>query len=235
MDGDASLLTRRRFVVGAGSAAALGAGVLADGCGAAPAPLEVRRTAGLPPPRATGGMSLERALALRRSRREFTDQALTQQEISELLWAGQGITSDQGGRTSPSAGALYPLELYVVTPALYGHYAPRGHKLEVLADRDLRRDLAAAALGQPAVSSAPLTLVIAAVYARTTKKYGSRGRRYVELEAGHVAQNVLLQAVALRLGAVPMGAFDDRRVAHVLRLPADRTPLYIVAVGHARS
>ena len=177
-------------------------------------------------------MSLEEVLAGRRSKREFTNQAVTESEISQLLWAAQGITADWGGRTSPSAGALYPLELYLVTRAMYGHYRPQGHRLEVLADGDLRGEVAAAALDQPAVRHAPLTIVISAVYARTVKKYGARGRRYAELEAGHVAQNVLLQAVALGLAAVPIGAFDDQRLAAALRLPSDRGPLYIIALGH---
>jgi SagB-type dehydrogenase family enzyme len=174
-------------------------------------------------------------LASRRSRREFTTQALTEQEISQLLWAVQGLTAAWGGRTSPSAGALYPLELYVLTPEVYGHYLPRGNRLEVLADRDLRREAAASALGQSAVRDAPLTLVIAAVYARTEKKYGARGRRYVQLEAGHAAQNALLQAVALGLAAVPIGAFNDERLARSLHLPQEQAPLYIIPIGHPSS
>ena len=235
MADEAPRLTRRRFVVGAGSAAVLVGAAASGGCGAAPSPLQVQRTSSLRRPRRRGPVSLEEALAQRRSRREFTNQALTEQEISQLLWAAQGITADWGGRTSPSAGALYPLELYVITPTAYGHYRPQGHRFELLAERDLRSELAAAALEQPAVRGAPLTLVIAAVYARTTGKYGSRGRRFVELEAGHVTQNVLLQAVALGLAAVPIGSFDDQRLAHTLRLPREHAPLYIVAVGHPRA
>ena len=123
----------------------------------------------------------------------------------------------------------------MVTPDAYAHYRPQGHRLELLAERDLRREVAAAALEQPAVTGAPLTLVIAGVYARTAEKYGSRGRRYVELEAGHVAQNVLLQAVALGLAAIPIGSFDDQRLARTLRVPGGHAPLYLVAVGHPRS
>lgn len=229
-------LTRRRFVIGAASATALaGTGALAAGCGATAAPLPVGEVTSLPPPPSRGSVSLERALSARRSHREFTTERLNEQEIAQLLWAAQGITADWGGRTAPSAGGLYPLELYLLTPEAYRHYLPQGHRVELLADRDLRAEAAAAALHQPAVGSAALTLVFAAVYARTVGKYGERGRRYVALEAGHAAQNVLIQAVALGLAAVPIGAFDDRRLAQVLRLPSDHAPLYIVAVGHPRS
>ena len=228
-------LTRRRFVIGAGSTAVLaGAGALGGGCGEARPPWPVRAISALPQPRHTGEVSLERVLSARRSHREFTTQLLTEREISELLWAAQGITADWGGRTAPSAGGIYPLELYLLTPDAYRHYLPQGHRVELLANQDLRRELAAAALNQSAVRTAPLTLVITAVYARTVKKYGARGRHYVELEAGHAAQNVLLQAVAHGLAAVPIGAFDDHRLTHALQLPGDRAPLYIVAVGHAR-
>ncbi len=167
-----------------------------------------------------------------RSHREFRPQALTEAEISQLLWAAQGITADWGGRTAPSAGGLYPLELHLLTPGAYRHYLPQEHRVELLADEDLRPQASAAALHQPAVRTAALTIVITAVYARTVRKYGTRGRRYVQLEAGHAAQNVLLQAAVLGLAAVPIGAFDDRRLAQALGLPSDRAPLYIIAVGH---
>ena len=229
-------LTRRRFVMGAGSAAVLaGTGPLLGGCGQATSTLPVRRIRELPQPRNGAPVSLERALAARRSHREFTPQQLTELEISQLLWAAQGITASRGGRTAPSAGGLYPLELYLLTADGYLHYVPAGHRIEVLADEDVRAQAAAAALHQTAVGAAAVTIVITAVYARSVKKYGARGRRYVELEAGHVAQNVLLQAVALGLVAVPIGSFDDQRLARALRLPSDRTPLYIVAVGHRPS
>lgn len=228
-------LTRRRFVLSAGSVAAAGGmGALTSGCGAARSALPVRHVDPLPPPPHRSTVTLEEALAGRRSHREFTNRPLTELEISQLLWAAQGTTAAWGGRTAPSAGALYPLELYLLTSDAYRRYRPDGHRIELLAADDLRAQAAAAALHQPAVGNAALTIVITAVYARTTKKYGSRGRRYVELEAGHAAQNVLLQAVALDLAAVPIGAFDDRRLAETLRLPNDRAPLYIIAVGHPR-
>jgi SagB-type dehydrogenase family enzyme len=228
-------LTRRRFVMGASSVAALaGTGALTGGCGATTSPLPVREIGSLPRPRHSAPLPLEQALAARRSHRDFTPQPLTELEISQLLWAAQGVTAEWGARTAPSAGGLYPLELYLLTPDAYRHYRPEGHRVELLALEDLRPEAAAAALHQPAVGAAALAIVITAVYARTVKKYGARGRRYVELEAGHAAQNVLLQAVSLGLAAVPIGSFDDQRLAQALRLPSDRAPLYIVAVGHAR-
>jgi SagB-type dehydrogenase family enzyme len=170
-------------------------------------------------------------LARRRFRREFANRALTGQEIAQLLWPAQEITADWGGRTSSSAGALYPLELFMITPHAYGHYVPRGHRLEVLAERDLRREVAVAALAQPAVRDASLMLVLAGVCARTTGNYGARGRCYVALEAGHVARNVLLRAVALGVAGVPIGAFDDQRLARTVVCLAGTRRVF-VAVGH---
>ncbi len=180
-------------------------------------------------------MTLDEALASRRSVREFTPEPPGTQVIGHLLWAAQGITSADGGRTAPSAGALYPLELYIATNDGVSHYRPEARDLVVVGRRDVRADLRAAALGQDPVAEAPLVIVIAADYARTAEKYGTeRGARYVQLEAGHAAQNVLLEAVALGLGAVPIGAFDDAAVARVLGLPAAHAPLYLIAVGHKR-
>jgi SagB-type dehydrogenase family enzyme len=186
----------------------------------------------LPDPSTQGAGSLEEALAGRRSVREFTDQPLTTAELGQLLWAAQGITADWGGRTAPSAGALYPLEIYPVTGAGLFHYLPEGHRLETLNGRDLRTPLALAALGQSPVRDAAAVLVVTGVASRTEAKYGDRAERYVQLEAGHAAQNVLLQAVALGLGAVPIGAFQDEAVATVLGLDPGEVPLYLICVGH---
>jgi SagB-type dehydrogenase family enzyme len=186
----------------------------------------------LPPPRTRSDVSVEEALAERRSVRAFTPGELTLAEIGQLLWAAQGITADWGGRTAPSAGALYPLEVYVVVAGGAYRYEPDGHRAEVLSGDDLRLPLQTAALAQSAVGDAPAVIVIAAVYARTAVKYGDRATRYVQLEAGHAAQNVLLQAVALGLAAVPIGAFDDAGVQRVLGLPSDQRPLYLIPVGH---
>lgn len=186
----------------------------------------------LPPPRTDGDASLEEALLGRRSVRAFTSEALDLSEISQLLWAAQGVTAEWGGRTAPSAGALYPLEVYVATTDGLFHYLPEGHRAERLSEVDLRAGLARAAHEQTAVRDAPAVFAIAAVYGRTTVKYGDRGERYVHLEAGHIAQNLLLQAGALGLGGVPVGAFSDDAVGDVLHLPSDQTPLYLVPVGH---
>lgn len=190
------------------------------------------RTIDLPAPRPRGPVSLEQALAARRSVRTFTGQALTPDQLSQLLWAAQGITVDWGGRTAPSAGALYPLEVYVASPEGLYHYLPVGHRAELVAAADLRASLAEAALGQAAVAEAAAVLVIAAVHERTEIKYGARAERYVTLEAGHAAQNVLLQAVAMGLAAVPIGAFSDEDVRRLLGLPRDHAPLYLIPVGH---
>jgi len=188
----------------------------------------------LPAPRLKGEMSLEETLTARRSVREFTDEELTLEEISQLLWATQGITAAWGGRTAPSAGALYPLEVYVATADGLYHYVPQGHKAIVESRADLRGELWRAGLSQNAIREAPAVFVITAVYARTAKKYGGRAERYVKLEAGHAAQNLLLQAVALGLGGVPIGAFYDDQVQSALSLPLDHEPLYLIPIGHPR-
>ena len=189
----------------------------------------------LPAPLRQGRMSLEEAIARRRSVREFTPQLLTENELSQLLWSAQGITAPAGYRGAPSAGALYPLEIYVATPSGFYHYEVREHCLTRRSDRDLRSAICRTAVEQEAIRQAPVDFVITAVYARIERKYGSgRGPRYVHLEAGHAAQNLLLQAVALGLGAVPIGAFDDDALQRALALPSDHMPLYVIPVGSAR-
>ncbi len=183
-------------------------------------------------PTLKGETSLEETLASRHSVRSFTAEALTLAEIGQLLWAAQGITRDWGGRTAPSAGALYPLEVYVATADGLYHYVPQGHKVRVESTADLRQALWRAGLKQSAIRQAPVVFVITAVYARTEGKYGARAERYVKLEAGHAAQNLLLQAVALGLGGVPIGAFYDDQVQSALSLPTDHAPLYLIPVGH---
>jgi len=218
----------------------LAALIVFTGCGtapeAAPPSTVAPRTSEMPltTPRLVGEMSLKEAMASRRSVREFTDQSLTWEEITQLLWSAQGLTDPAGLRTAPSAGALYPLEIYVALPDGAYHYLPQGHTLESVSESDLRDDLFEAGLRQDALRQAPAIFVIAAVYERTEAKYGERAERYVHLEAGHAAQNLLLQAVALELGAVPIGAFDDDAVQDALGLPADHRPIYLIPVGHPR-
>ena len=177
-------------------------------------------------------MSLAEALDRRRSVREFSEDRLSPEALSQLLWSAQGTTTAWGARTAPSAGALYPLELYLVTPEGLWRYHPREHDLRTVSQGDLRPALARAALGQAAVEDAAAVVLVAGVFERTSAKYGPRAARYVMLEAGHVAQNVLLGAVALDLAAVPVGAFDDERVRLALDLRNGEEPLYLVAVGH---
>lgn len=185
-------------------------------------------------------MSVEDALRQRRSIREFSRDGLALEDVSELLWAAQGSTSRRGFRTAPSAGALYPLELYIVagdvaglSPGVY-RYRPEKHDLVLVVSGDRRKPLASAALGQNWVRRAPAVLVITGVYERTTAKYGQRGRRYVHMEVGHAAQNVYLEATAKGLGTVMVGAFDDEQVQKVLSLPADHEPLGLMPIGQRR-
>lgn len=186
----------------------------------------------LPTPAEPAPDSLEEAIDARRSVREFRDDPLSEVEVGQLVWAAQGITDPSGKRAAPSAGATYPLEVYVVSAEGVARYRPGSHSLVVVDGADRRRALAAAALGQQAVADAPVVLVLTGVVERTAVRYGDRAERYVLLEAGHAAQNVLLQAAVLDLAAVPIGAFDDDRLVRILDLPAGERPLYLVAVGH---
>jgi len=187
----------------------------------------------LPRPRVTGPVSVEQALVQRRSVREFGAKDLTTGQISQLAWAAQGITErERGFRSAPSAGALYPLEVYFVKRDGVFRYVPEGHKLLQVSEQDLRSALSRAALGQAAVRAAPLNIVITAFYERTRVKYGARAQRYVHIETGHVGQNIHLQAVALGLVSVSIGAFEDQAVARLLGLASDETPLYIIPVGY---
>jgi SagB-type dehydrogenase family enzyme len=195
--------------------------------------VETERVIPLPPPTAEGGMALAEALASRRSRRAFTTRAPSLGQVAQLCWAAQGITdAAEGYRTAPSAGALYPITVFVVDGNGVYEYEPGSHVLRRAVAGDLRGKLQAAALHQPCVGAAPLCLVITTDIARTASKYGSRAERYCLLEAGHVAQNVLLQATALGLAGVPVGAFEDRRVGAILGLPPNLRPVYLVPLGY---
>jgi SagB-type dehydrogenase family enzyme len=186
----------------------------------------------LPEPQTRGNVSLEETLARRRSVRAFHSRRLTEREIAQLLWAAQGVTEKQRGfRTAPSAGATFPLETYLVTSDGVWRYLPNEHALETIETQDVRKNLADAAWGQGCVRSAPAVLVFAAAPERTTARYGQRGEMYIHMEAGHAAQNIHLQAVALGLGSVPVGAFDDDKAAQALHLPRGERPLYLIPVG----
>ncbi len=184
-------------------------------------------------PQTTGTISIEQVLAQRRSIRSFTDQALSQSEIGQLLWAAQGITSPQRGfRAAPSAGALYPLELYVVTPDGVYHYQPQGHQMQLHLSGDRRVELSQACVGQGVVRQAAADFVFTAVFSRTRAKYGPRADQYVHNEVGAAGENLCLQAVGLKLGSVMIGAFSDSQISQVLKLPADHAPLLVIPVGH---
>lgn len=193
----------------------------------------------LPQPGYESKVSVEEALLNRRSIRSYKDEPLSITELSQLLWAAQGITSDWGGRTAPSAGAKYPLELFIVAgkvkglePGLY-QYDPQDHSLITRRKGDLREDLAEAALGQSCITDAAVDLVVTGVYERTKGKYGERAPRYVHIEVGHACQNIYLQAETLKLGTVMVGAFYDERVADLLEL-TEEEPLAIMPVGKGR-
>ena len=202
-----------------------------------PSPIKDNVRISLPEPRYDSNISIEETLLKRRSVRDYSGEALTLQEVSQLLWAAQGITDPKGLRTAPSAGALYPLEVYVVVGSVENlakgvyKYKPHQHELVKVLEGDQRESLAAAALGQPSVKQGAIDIVITAIYERTTKKYSDRGIRYVHMEAGHAAQNVYLQAVAMNLGMVVVGAFYDDQVKEALNLPENEKPLYIMPVG----
>ncbi|MFO7767815.1 MAG: SagB/ThcOx family dehydrogenase [bacterium] len=191
----------------------------------------------LPEPQNAGEVSVEQAIQERRSIRTYGSSPLGLEEAGQLVWSAQGVTDPEGLRAAPSAGATYPLELYLVAGGVEGleagvyRYLPRDHALERTRKGDVRTALARAALSQEWMSDAPVSLVITGVLQRTAQRYGDRARRYVHIEAGCAAENVCLQATALGLGTVIVGAFRDEEVKEVLGLPEDHEPLCIMPVG----
>ncbi len=201
------------------------------------APDNENRMIDLPQPRYQSDISVEESLLRRRSVRQYQEKEITLDEVSQLLWAAQGITRKEiGFRTAPSAGATYPIETYAVVGSVKGlkagiyHYQPQGHTLVLKLKGDQRSELRQAALNQGMITEAPINLIFAANYSRTTRRYGEeRGKRYVYMEAGHIGQNVHLQAEALGLGTVVIGAFKDDEVKNILMI--NEEPLYIMPVG----
>ena len=201
----------------------------------------------LPSPSIDGEISVEKTMANRRSQRRYQDRELSAEQLSQILWAAYGVTlpnTDRaflrgGFRTTPSAGGLYPFDIYVaigkvkgIEPGVYKFISDE-HKIVQTIDHDMRKDLRAAALGQAMVEEAPVVLVYSAIFSRMTGKYGDRGReRYVCIDLGHSAQNVYLQAEALRLGTCAIGAFVDDKVSAVLQLSQEEEPLYLMPVGY---
>ncbi len=212
-------------------------GVLVAGC-AAQAPSEILdqtqrygEPIELPAADIDGTISLEQVLAQRRSGREFGIEPLSPETLGQLFWAGQGITDDAGYGTAPSAGARYPLELYAVTASTFMHYLPDGHRVEQRDDATTLDELGSMAFGQTFVSNAPTVLIIAGVESRTAEEYGAVAGDLMNREAGHAAQNILLQATALGLAAVPVGGFDPAEVARSIGLPPGHEVLYLIPVG----
>ena len=197
----------------------------------------------LPQPKTEGKMSVEEAISKRRSRRAFSSKPLTLEQLGQILWCAQGITDSRGVKwAAPSAGATYPLDVYVAVgegtvaglkEGVY-RYVPSGHALLQTGRRDIRAQVASAALDQEFLAEAPADILIAADYTRTTARYGDRGVRYVHMEVGHVGQDVYLQAEALGLGTVAVGAFRDEQVARHFGLPAGQVALYLMPIGYAR-
>jgi SagB-type dehydrogenase family enzyme len=200
--------------------------------------LEAESTIKLPEPRYKSQVSVEEAISKRRSIRNYLDKPIELSELSQLLWSVQGITDkERNFRTAPSAGALYPLEVYIIVgnvsllkEGVY-KYLPLEHEIVKIKEGDYREVLSKAALNQACVKDAAIDIVISGVYDRITKKYGERGIRYTYMEAGHAAQNAYLQAEALGLGTVVVGAFLDEKVKGVLNLEEVEAPLYIMPVG----
>ncbi|MFC1589149.1 SagB/ThcOx family dehydrogenase [Pseudomonadota bacterium] len=191
----------------------------------------------LPNPRTMGEQSVEMLFKQRRSVRSYQKSPLNLAEVGQLLWSAQGVSDVQGLRTAPSAGALYPLKIFVVigdvnelSAGIY-QYNPEEHSLLKTANGDLRKSLQKAALSQSCIGDAAVIFVFTAIYQRTTWKYGKRGVRYVHMEVGHAGQNLFLQAEGLGLGTVVVGAFDDDEVREVLNLDTDLQPLSLMPVG----
>ncbi len=194
----------------------------------------------LPDPVIDGRISLEYTIQNRRTIRRFSPKGLTLQQLSQLLWAAQGITDDNGfKRAAPSGGALYPSDVYIAAgnhsikgldPGVY-HYEPLDHAASLILKGDIRAALAKAALGQMWMAVAPLNFIITAEYKRSTVKYGKRGIQYAMIEAGHIGQNIFLQAGALKLRAGIVGAFYTKKVHRVTGIQSAHTPLLIMPVG----
>jgi len=196
----------------------------------------------LPPPLLKGKVSLEEAITKRRAVRRYRPESLALFQLSQILWSAQGVTGGGRLRAAPSAGATYPLEIFVVIgkqsieeleTGIY-HYEVDSHSLSLHKPGDFRIDLARAALDEGFIAVAPVDIVICALYTRTSYRYGRRGERYVHMEVGHVGQNIHLQAVALGLATVEVGAFDDEDVRKVLGVEEQIKPLYIMPIGKPR-
>jgi len=189
----------------------------------------------LPKPVVGGSVSVSDALAMRRSCREFQPKNLSRDQVAQLCWAAQGITDDHKGlRTSPSAGAWYPITVFVADADGVFEYRPQEHALSPVLESDARSGLQNAAAGQSCLGEAPLCLVIAVDIQRMVSKYHADAERYCLIEVGHVAQNVLVQATAMGLAGAPIGAFDRDEAFSALRLARYLQPVYLLPIGFPR-
>lgn len=197
--------------------------------------MAAKKIINLPEPKLTGKMSVEESIVRRRSERSFSSQELSQEQISQLLWSAQGITEKNWGfRAAPSAGSLYPLTIYILKKDGIFQYIPDGHKLVQTSEEDRRPSLVRASLAQTFIGEAPMVILIAGNFRIIETKYGQRAYRYLNMEIGHAAENIHLQAVALGLVSVPIGAFWDDVVAKNLDLPPTQDPFYIIPVGYPK-
>jgi SagB-type dehydrogenase family enzyme len=206
-------------------------------------PVDKEAVMRLPQPDVIGSVPLEKTIKSRRTIRSFASRGITLKDLSQILWAAQGIIEEGGFRRSvPSGGALYPIDVYAVVgesgvdeieSGVY-RYEPGTHEIALVKEGDLRRELAKAALGQMWMAGAPVNLIITAEYSRSASKYGERGVRYSMIEAGHAGQNIFLEAEALGLGAGIVGAFNDREVVWVAKLRSGHEPLLLMPVGHKK-
>lgn len=192
----------------------------------------------LPPVEKKGERALEECIFKRRSIRSFDKDILSLKELSQLLWAAGGITDQKAAlRSVPSAGALYPLEIYVIAAQVEGLepgvylYLPLEHALKSLLSGDKRSEVASASLRQMWMKDSPAIIVFSSVNERTQSKYGSRGLRYIMMEAGCASQNLSLEAVSLGLATVMVGAFNDGEIKKILDLPPSEEPLILMPVG----
>lgn len=195
----------------------------------------------LPAPSTTGTLTVEKAIFNRKSVRDYKKEALTLQEVSQLLWAAGGATVD--GVTGPtrayaSAGGIYPLEIYLVAGKVTGlesgvyHYIWDKHSLELVKKGDVRGELSKAAYDQVVILNAPASIVVTAIYSKTTQKYGSKGAtNYVPMDTGHLGENVHLEAESLGLGTVMLGAFVEDRVSAAIGVKGEEVPMYVMPVG----
>ena len=187
----------------------------------------------LPNPNLKGKKSLEECIYERESVRSYKDKEIEIEKISQILWAAQGKKGHK--RTVPSAGATFPLEIYITLKDKgFFHYNFEKHVLELITSEDLSKKLAQASWDQNFIAEAYLNVIICAIFERTTQRYGQRGIRYVYMEVGHCAQNIHLEAVALGLSSVPIGAYEDNKVKDVLDLKKKIEPLYIIPVGYPK-